>query len=46
LHHAPTIAYIERRLGERKSVRDAIRCLKRDLARSLFRVLEAMPRAA
>jgi transposase len=45
-HHAPTIAYIERRLDEGKSVRDAIRCLKRYLARSLFRVLEAMPQAA
>jgi transposase len=45
-HHAPTIAYIERRLGEGKSVRDAIRCLKRYLARHLFRVLEAMPQAA
>jgi aryl-alcohol dehydrogenase-like predicted oxidoreductase len=45
-HHAPTITYINRRLGEGKSVRDAIRCLKRYLARHLFRVLEAMPQAA
>jgi transposase len=45
-HHAPTIAYIDRRLAEGKSVREAIRCLKRYLARSLFRVLEAMPQAA
>jgi transposase len=45
-HHAPTIAYIDRRVGEGKSVRDAIRSLKRYLARSLFRVLEAMPQAA
>jgi transposase len=44
--HAPTIAYIERRLTEGKSVRDAIRCLKRYLARHLFRMLEAMPQAA
>jgi transposase len=44
--HAPTIAYIERRLGEGKSVRDAIRCLKRYLARHLFRLLEAMPQVA
>jgi transposase len=44
--HAPTIAYINRRLGEGKSVRDAIRCLKRYLARHLFRLLEAMPQAA
>jgi transposase len=45
-HHAPTIAYIERRLAEGKSVREAIRVLKRYLARSLFRVLEAMPQPA
>jgi transposase len=45
-HHAPTIAYVERRLGEGKSVRDAIRCLKRYLARHLFRLLEAIPQAA
>jgi transposase len=45
-HHAPTIAYIDRRLGEGKSVRDAIRCLKRYLARYLFRLLEAMPQQA
>jgi transposase len=44
-HHAATITYIERRLGEGKSVREAIRCLKRYLARHLFRVLEAMPQA-
>jgi transposase len=45
-HHPPTIAYIDRRLAEGKSVRDAIRCLKRYLARSLFRLLEAMPNPA
>lgn len=44
-HHPPTIAYIDRRVGEGKSVREAIRSLKRYLARSLFRVLEAMPQA-
>jgi transposase len=38
-----TVAYIERKRGEGKSVREARRCLKRYLARSLFRVLEAMP---
>ena len=43
--HAPTIAYIARRHGEGKSEREAIRCLKRFLARSLFRKLEAMPTA-
>lgn len=36
-----TIAYIARRLSEGKSERDAIRLLKRYLARHLFRVLEA-----
>jgi transposase len=39
-HHAPTIAYIERKTGEGKSVREAIRCLKRHLARGLYRLLE------
>jgi len=38
--HAPTIAYIERRIQEGKSRREAIRCLKRYLARSLYRLLE------
>jgi len=45
-HHQPTIAYIERRLSEGKSPREAVRCLKRFLARQLFRMLEAMPQAA
>jgi transposase len=36
-----TIAYIARRKSEGKSLRDALRCLKRYLARSLFRTLEA-----
>jgi transposase len=38
-----TQAYIARRVSEGKSERDAVRCLKRYLARSLFRMLEAMP---
>lgn len=38
--HPPTIAYIERRLSEGKTRREANRCLKRYLARSLFRLLE------
>jgi len=38
--HAPTIAYIERRIQEGKSRREATRCLKRYLARNLFRLLE------
>jgi transposase len=45
-HDPRTIAYVDRRLAEGKSVREAIRCLKRYLARSLFRLLEAMPQAA
>jgi transposase len=40
-----TQAYITRRVAEGKSEREAVRCLKRYLARSLFRQLEAMPRA-
>jgi transposase len=38
-----TKAYIARRLAEGKSEREAVRCLKRYLARSLFRLMEAMP---
>lgn len=41
-----TIAYIARRVSEGKSQRDAVRCLKRYLARSLFRLLEGMPQPA
>jgi transposase len=41
--HAPTIAYIERRIQEGKSRREAIRCLKRYLARGLYRLLETGP---
>ncbi len=39
-----TQAYIARRTTEGKTQREATRCLKRYLARSLFRQLEAMPR--
>ena len=42
-HDPATIAYIERRQAEGKSAREAIRCLKRYLARHLFRLLEGMP---
>jgi transposase len=41
---AETQAYIARRVREGKSEREAVRCLKRYLARSLFRMLEAMPK--
>ena len=41
--HAPTIDYIERRTSEGKTRREATRCLKRYLARSLYRLLENPP---
>ena len=39
--HEPTRAYLERRVAEGKSQREAVRCLKRYLARRLYRVLQA-----
>jgi transposase len=45
-HHPATIAYVERRRVEGKSTRETIRCLKRYLARHLFRLLEKSPMAA
>jgi transposase len=44
--HQPTIDYIERRLREGKSRREATRCLKRYLARNLYRLLEHPPATA
>lgn len=41
-----TKRYIARRVSEGKSEREAVRCLKRYLARSLFRLLEGMPQTA
>src|SRR5712691_6430439 len=41
--HRPTIDYIERRTQEGKSRREATRCLKRYLARNLYRLLENPP---
>ena len=41
--HRPTIDYIERRISEGKTRREATRCLKRYLARSLYRLLENPP---
>ncbi len=38
--HPATIAYIERRIQEGKTRREANRCLKRYLSRSLYRLLE------
>ncbi len=40
-----TQAYIERRTSEGKTIREAVRCLKRYLARSLHRQMETMPTA-
>lgn len=40
--HPETRAYIARRLAEGKSTREAVRCLKRYLARHLYRRLEAI----
>lgn len=37
--------YIDRRTSEGKTTREAVRCLKRYLARSLYRQMEAMPTA-
>ncbi len=42
-HDPATIAYLERRRQDGKSSREALRCLKRYLARNLYRHLEAMP---
>ncbi len=39
--HAPTITYIDRRTREGKTSREAVRCLKRYLARHLYRQLQA-----
>jgi transposase len=44
-HHPSTIDYIARRQSEGKTLREAIRSLKRYLARALYRQLEAMPAA-
>ena len=41
--HPPTRGYIERRIQEGKTRREANRCLKRYLARSLYRLLEHGP---
>jgi hypothetical protein len=41
--HPPTIAYIDRRIQEGKTRREATRCLKRYVARNLYRLLEQSP---
>jgi transposase len=37
--HPPAVAYIARKIAEGKSRKDAIRCLKRQLVRTVFRLL-------
>ena len=37
--HPPTVAYLQRRTAQGKSKREAIRCLKRYIAREIFAVL-------
>jgi transposase len=43
--HPQTIEYIQRRISEGKTQREATRCLKRYLARNLYRMLEHPPLA-
>jgi transposase len=42
-HHPATMAYIERRTTEGKTQREIFRCLKRYLARRIWRILTAPP---
>ncbi len=41
--HPETRAYLQRRIAEGKTKREALRCVKRYLARRLFRILENTP---
>ena len=41
--HAHNRAYIDRRTSEGKTSRKAVRCLKRYLARHLYRLLQRTP---
>jgi transposase len=41
--HAPARAYLERKQNEGKSRREAIRCLKRQLARTVYATLKSQP---
>jgi transposase len=43
LHHPETRAYIDRRISEGKTPREAMRTLKRHLSRSLFKRLTSVP---
>jgi transposase len=40
VHHGPTRAYTDRRIAQGKSQREIRRCLKRTVARQLYRLLE------
>ena len=42
-YHPAARAYLERKQAEGKSRREAIRCLKRQLARVVFNTLKASP---
>jgi transposase len=41
--HAPARAYLERKQSEGKTRREAIRCLKRQLARTVYTTLKNEP---
>ena len=41
--HPPARAYLERKQAEGKSRREAIRCLKRQLARVVYKTLRSKP---
>jgi hypothetical protein len=43
--HPPAIAYVARRRGEGLSMREALRCLKRHIARRVFRILRQAEQA-
>ena len=43
-YHPPARAYLERKQAEGKSKREALRCLKRQLARTVFNTLKNEPR--
>ncbi|MCZ7532589.1 MAG: IS110 family transposase [Acidimicrobiia bacterium] len=51
-HHAPTIEYVQRRTAEGLTKREIIRCLKRYIAREVFKALprtdseQSLPKAA
>jgi hypothetical protein len=43
--HPPTIAYLERRIAEGHSKRDAIRCLKRFIVREIYADIQTITTA-